>query len=127
MATIKSFEEIESWINSSNLCVKIYEITKRDSFTKDYSLKDQIRRSAISIPSNIAEGFERESINSFIYFLLIAKGSCGELRTQLHLAYNLKYIEEKEYSNLVSDCLVISKQLSGFITYLRGVKKKPVV
>ncbi len=124
MAKLNNFEEIEVWKKSMQLCVEVYSITQDSLFSKDFPLRDQIRKSATSIPSNIAEGFERESNNSFIYFLLIAKGSAGELRTQLALAKNLNYINETKYTQLYHDCLDVSKQLSGFISYLRQLKSE---
>lgn len=123
MSKIERFEDMAVWSSSMTLCIDIYGLTNEGLFTKDFSLKDQIRRSAISIPSNISEGFERNSNNQFIYFLVIAKGSCGELRTQLRIAFNLNYIVNEEYEKLNAQCLSISKQSGGFITYLREIKK----
>jgi four helix bundle protein len=124
MSKISSFEDIEVWKKSVELCEKIYLLTESSSLKQDFGLRDQIRRSAISIPSNIAEGFERESNNQFIYFLIIAKGSCGELRTQLFLAMKIKHIDELTHGVLREDCLTISKQLSNFIKYLKSTKLK---
>ena len=122
MATIKRFEELDVWKAGMELCSSIYSLTNTDSFSKDYGLKDQIRRSAISVPSNISEGYERDSQKQFIYFLVIAKGSCGELRTQLKIASNLNYINVNEYEKLNLECLSVSKQLAGFISYLKTKK-----
>ncbi len=83
------FEEIEVWQLSRKLVKDIYKITTEPAFSKDFGLKDQIRRCAVSIPSNIAEGYERKSNVEFIRFLYISKGSAGELRTQLYIAYDL--------------------------------------
>ena len=124
MSKISSFEDIEIWKKSVELCEKIYLLTENSSLKQDFGLRDQIRRSAISIPSNIAEGFERESNNQFINFLIIAKGSCGELRTQLFLAMKIKHIYELTHGVLREDCLTISKQLSNFIKYLKSTKLK---
>ena len=99
---------------------EIYNITEQTSFSKDFGLKDQIRRSAVSIPSNIAEGYERKSNTEFIRFLYIAKGSAGELRTQLYLAMDLNYINEEIFKNLINKSEEISKSLSGFIKYLQS-------
>lgn len=123
MAKISSFEDIEVWRKAVELCEKIYLLSDKSPLNKDFGLRDQIRRSAISIPSNIAEGFERESNNQFIYFLIIAKGSCGELRTQLFLAMKIKHIDEEIHNELRENCLTISKQLSNFIKYLKSTKK----
>ena len=122
MATIKNFEELEVWKLAMELCTEVYNLTNAELFSKDFGLKDQIRRSAVSIPSNISEGYERDGINQFIYFLAVSKGSCGELRTQLRIAFNLKYMSENEYNQLNVKCLSTSKQLSGFIKYLRNYK-----
>lgn len=119
MAKFEKVEEIIAWKNALKLCNEIYDATDKKDFSKDYSLKDQIRRSAISIPSNIAEGFERESNRQFIYFLLIAKGSSGELKTQLHISKNRKYISEEKFSGLHLQAETISKQLGKLISYLR--------
>lgn len=119
MAKIEKIEDIVAWQNAIKLCDLIYDATDKTAFSKDFCLRDQIRRSAISIPSNIAEGFERESNRQFIYFLLIAKGSAGELKTQLHIAKNRKYISEEEFTTLHEAVTAISKQLGKFISYLR--------
>lgn len=119
MATIEKFEELEVWKLSMELCSEIYKLTNSELFTKDFGLKDQIRRSAISVPSNISEGYERDSKNQFLYFLTIAKGSCGELRTQLKIAKNLGYVENQAYDLLNEKCLSTSKQIAGFIKCLK--------
>ena len=117
MAT-KSFEETELWQDAMALCTRIYFITHKSGLDKDFGLKDQIRRSAVSVPSNISEGFERGSNKQLIYFLYIAKGSCGELRTQIQIAHNLEYIEPIEFNELKEKTNSISKQIAGFIKYL---------
>ena len=119
MAKIERFEDIIAWKKAMELCDCVYAITNNEKLAKDYALKDQIRKSAISIPSNIAEGFEREGNNQFIYFLLIAKDSCGELRTQIHIAGNNNYITKSEFEKLYSLAVEVSKMISGFVTYLR--------
>lgn len=124
MAKIELFEDIVAWQKGMELCNAIYAITLKEDFAKDYALKDQIRKSAISIPSNISEGFERESNNQFIYFLVIAKASAGELRTQLSIAKTQKYISEEEFHKLREQCLNVSKLISGFISYLRKTQKE---
>lgn len=124
MATISNFEELDVWKASMDLCTEIYKQTNTDLFSKDFGLKDQIRRASISVPSNIAEGYERDGKNQFLYFLAIAKGSCGEVRTQLRIAYNLNYLNESEFEILNAKCENTSKQLSGFIKYLKSFKGK---
>ena len=127
MASIKNFEELEVWKLSMELCTEVYRLTNTDLFSKDFGLKDQIRRSAVSVPSNISEGYERDGKNQFLYFLAIAKGSCGELRTQLKIAHNLDYLNEEKYNILNEKCIQTSKQLSGFIKYLKSFNEKKLV
>lgn len=124
MAKIERFEEIVAWQKGMDLCVRIYSISDDGKFARDFGLRDQIRRSVVSIPSNISEGFERESNNQFIYFLQIAKASAGELRTQITLARRLNYIIEEDFKKLNDEVLEVSKVIGGFITYLRNSKKK---
>ena len=124
MATIEKFEELEVYKLSMELCTEIYKLTNTDKFSKDFGLKDQIRRCSVSVPSNISEGYERDGKNQFLYFLQIAKGSCGELRTQLRIAYNLEYLDEKQYETLNEKCISTSKQIKGFIKYLKTYKSK---
>lgn len=124
MAGFKSFEEMEVWQSSIELCTDIYRITKTDLFMKDFGLKDQIRRSVVSISSNIAEGSERESVKSFLYFLHIAKGSSAELKTQILIAKNLEYISVDEFDQINVQLNSIGKQLNGFIKYLKSKQDK---
>ena len=121
MAKFRSFEEIISWQKARELNKDIYNITHHnDSFSKDFGLRDQIRRSSISISSNIAEGFERETTKEFIRFLYIAKASSGEFRSQLYLAFDLNYIKKDEFSKLNLKVNEVSKLLSGLIKYLNS-------
>lgn len=124
MAKVDKVEDIVVWKLAIELTNSIYSITNNTGFNKDFALRDQIRKSAISIPSNIAEGFERNSTNQFLYFLVIAKGSAGELRTQLLIAKNQNYILESEYQKINIEALEVSKKLGAFITYLREFKFK---
>ncbi len=84
---IKNFEDLEIWKDARALMRAIYQLTKDPKFSKDFGLRDQIQRAAVSILSNIAEGFERGGNQEFIQFLYVAKGSCGEVRSQLYVAY----------------------------------------
>ena len=111
-------EDIEAWKRGCRLAVDIYQLTSEGKFDKDWSLKDQIRRSAISIPSNIAEGYERESDLEFRRFLFIAKGSCGELRTQLYIVLAIGYVKDSQVKPLLKECLEISSMIKGLINYL---------
>jgi four helix bundle protein len=120
MGKIERFEDLEVWQAGMNLCLTAYELTNSTEFSKDFALRDQVRKSAISVPSNIAEGFERDSNRQFLYFLVIAKASCGELRTQLFIAKAQHYITAELYNSLFEQCISVSKQLKGFINYLNG-------
>jgi four helix bundle protein len=127
MATIKRFEDIVAWQKAIELNDLLYDVAERSPFSKDFTLKNQMQKCALSVSSNIAEGFERESINSFIYFLLIAKGSCGEFRSQLYVAKNRRYISEEEFKNIYAQAEELSKMISGFVKYLRTQKLKNVL
>ncbi len=102
------------------LITEVYQATRNASFSKDFSLVNQIRRSGISIASNIAEGFERDGNKELINFLYIAKGSCGELRCQLQIAKNLGYLDPDRFEELYNLANYISKSLGGFIKYLQN-------
>lgn len=118
MGKFKSFEEINSWQKARQFNKRIYEITDNQNFKKDFDFVRQIRRASISISSNIAEGFERNTDKEFIQFLYIAKASAAEVRSQLYLAFDLNYIEKIEFEELFLDISDISKLISGFIKYL---------
>ncbi len=119
MGKFNSFEEITSWQKSRVFNKKIYQITESVEFKKDFDFTRQIRRASISISSNIAEGFERNTDKEFIYFLYVAKASAGEVRSQLYLAIDLNYIKKEEFEDLLQSVTEISKLISGFIKYLQ--------
>ncbi len=118
---IDRFEEILSWQKAKELTLAIY---KQFEETRDYGFKDQIQRASVSIMNNVAEGFERKSNNEFARFLFIAKGSCGEVRSMLYLAKDLKKIENSTFEYLYNLSLEISKLISGLIKSLNTEKKK---
>lgn len=97
---IERFEQLLSWQKARTLNLSIYSVINKELFAKDFSLKDQIRRSSISIASNISEGFERNGTKEFIQFLPIAKASAGESRTQLYLSLDLTYLTKEEFESL---------------------------
>jgi four helix bundle protein len=119
MTKIRSFEEFEVWKASRVIVREIYHLSKRESFTHDYGLKDQIRRASISIMSNIAEGYESQTENVFIRHLGIAKGSCGEVRSQLYVALDQQYITMAEFVSLLELCQKTARQLSSLLEYLK--------
>ena len=112
------FEDMDVWQDSMKFCEEIYELSEEEDFSEDYGLTNQIRKSALSIPSNIAEGFERDSDTEFARFLRIAKGSAGELRTQVDLACRIGYLSERTARKLLEEIEDISKQIYGLIQYL---------
>ncbi len=121
MAKFNSFEEIISWQKARELNVIIYRVTNsNDLFSKDFGLRDQIRRASISISSNIAEGFERQTTKEFIRFLYIAKASAGEVRSQLYLAFDINYISKSEFKELKLKINEVSKLISGLLKYLQS-------
>ena len=119
MATIKTFEDIEAWRRARVLSMEIYEMTLTGSFSKDFSLRDQINKSSGSVMDNIAEGFERGGTKEFVQFLFIAKGSAGKVRSQLHRALDRKHLNENRYDRLIEEIGTISKMLTRLIVYLR--------
>ena len=118
MGKFSRIEEINVWQDGCRLAIEVYKITRFGKLAKDFGLRDQIRRSAVSIASNIAEGFERQSNKEFIRFLYIAKGSAGELRTQIYIIYQLRYISKDSYIKILDACKLISKKISRLISYL---------
>ncbi|GAA4309052.1 four helix bundle protein [Pontixanthobacter gangjinensis] len=118
MSKFSSFEEIKAWQQARELNSEIYTLSDKGLFKADFDLKSQIRRSSISITSNIAEGFERGTTKEFIRFLYVAKGSAGEFRSQLYLAQDLKYITSEDFERLSARVNEISKMISGLIKYL---------
>ena len=123
MSKFRSFEEINSWQKSRVFNKKIYLVTENSTFKKDFDFVRQIRRASLSISSNIAEGFKRNTDKEFVYFLYVAKASAGEVRSQLYLAFDLEYIIKEEFEMLLSSVTEISKLLSGFIKYLESSRK----
>jgi four helix bundle protein len=117
-----TFEELEIWQHSLPITKEVYQLTKKSSFYKDFALRDQIRRAVISVSSNIAEGFEKRNNNEFLRFLKIAKGSLGEVRSQLYIAQLLEYISLSEFDELLAKTLLLSSQIGALINYLDRFK-----
>lgn len=130
MATVKDFEELAIFQKARELSKKIYPITNREGFKSDYRFVQQIRAAAGSIMDNIAEGFERTGNKEFLNFLYIAKGSCGEVRSQLIRANDVGYLIPEEYEELYSECRKLSAAIMNFIKEIKasditGAKYKP--
>jgi four helix bundle protein len=122
MATFQSFEEIEAWQNARKLTQDIYDVSNSGPFSKDFGLRDQIRRASVSVMSNIAEGFERDGIREFIRFLTIAKGSVGEVRSQLYVALGQDYITKETFDRLFDLASETARMIGGLIKYLKQQK-----
>lgn len=112
MEKYAGFEDLEIWKEGMRLCISVYQVLNE---CRDYGFKDQIQRAVVSIPSNIAEGYERQTNKEFIHFLYISKGSCGELRTQCYLAKELKYINHDDFSVLITKSKQLSAMINNFI------------
>ena len=113
------FESLDVWINARKFTKITYQISTDGALYKDYYLRNQLRKSCISVVSNIAEGYERGGDKEFHQFLPHAKASAGEMRAQLFLCYDLGYLSEEEFQELRSKSLSISRQLSGLMKYLK--------
>lgn len=111
-----AFEDLDVWKRSCRMAVELYQVL---SECRDWGYKDQVTRSALSIPSNIAEGYERNSRNEYSRFLKIAKGSCGELRTQLYIGSKAGLLDEDVAYPLIAETKEISRMLQGLISKLR--------
>ncbi len=119
MSSFKSFEEIESWQKARELTREVYTVSNQGAFTKDFGLRDQIRKASISIMSNIAEGFERDGTREFLQFLAVAKGSSSEVRAQLYIALDQDYIDKNTFETLSAISIEIGRLLGGLMNYLR--------
>lgn len=127
MSTIKRFEDLEIWKEARRLTIKVYKLSIESQLSRDFRFRDQIRASAGSVMDNIAEGFERSGTIEFRQFLSIAKGSAGEVRSQLYRALDFGYINETGFVELKREYENLSGKINNFIVYLnkqdyRGTK-----
>ncbi|MFA7166279.1 MAG: four helix bundle protein [Desulfoplanes sp.] len=109
---IRRFEDLEVWKEGMRLASNVYRVLKE---CRDFGLRDQMQRAAVSVPSNIAEGYERNTNKDFVHFLYIAKGSCSELRTQVYLAVDVGIVEKGVGDELLESTRKISGMLCNFI------------
>ncbi len=116
---IQKFEDMKVWQDAREFVNQIYKSTSNEKFKKDFGLRDQIQRATVSIMSNIAEGYERDSNKELIRFLQFSKGSAGEVRSLIYVEKDLGYINDKEFSTNYESSLLIIKQISNFIKYLK--------
>ena len=120
MTTVTRFEDLDVWQKAKELTSLIYRLSSLGSFARDYGLREQMRRAAVSIMSNIAEGFESQTQVMFIQYLARAKGSAGELRAQLYIALEQEYMTSDEFQSAFSLAEMCSRQLASFIRYLES-------
>ena len=123
MSTIKSFEELIIWQESRKFTSNIYKLTKNFAKEELYGLTSQIRRAAISIMSNIAEGFDRKTTKEFIHFLIIARASASEVQNDLYISLDLNYINKEDFKTHYDHARKIGKLINGLITYLKSQTK----
>uniref|UniRef100_B3EMD3 S23 ribosomal protein n=1 Tax=Chlorobium phaeobacteroides (strain BS1) TaxID=331678 RepID=B3EMD3_CHLPB len=110
---VEKFEDLIAWKKARELTKEIYQFTGDGDFSRDFGLRDQIRRASVSIMSNLAEGFERGSAKEFHQFLVIAKASCAEVRSQLYVAFDVGYVSEANFSVLERKAAEVSRIIGG--------------
>ena len=110
---IDKFEDFVAWQKARVLTAEIYRVTEQGRFSRDFGLRDQVRRAAVSIMSNIAEGFERGRSSEFHQYLSVAKASCAEVRSQLYVALDVGYLSQKEFDDLISKAAEVGRILGG--------------
>jgi four helix bundle protein len=124
MTGIARFEEIQAWQTARELTNMIYALTNQLGINRDFGLRDQIRRAAVSVMSNIAEGFESRTDAQFINYLGMARASAGETRAQLYIALDQKYISEEQFKEAFTSAEKCARQISKFIVYLETNPRK---
>ena len=124
MAKIQRFEELIAWQKAMDLAVDAYRMTRKRPLSRDFALTDQMHRAAISVPSNIAEGFDRGTRAEFHRFLSIAKGSCAELKTQIYLADRLEYLDANTTEAMLQQADEVSRIVGGLRTKVAAQRAK---
>ena len=107
------FKDLLVWQKAKDLAVKIYRISGDGPLFRDFGLRDQMRRSAVSVPSNLAEGDERDTNKEAVRFFYISKGSLAELRTQTQIAFEIDYVKEEEFNHIDDECRVLGKMIGS--------------
>lgn len=129
MTTVRAFEELKVWQKARQLTLEVYTASNAPPFTRDFALRDQIRKASVSAMSNIAEGFERGGVAEFQRFLVIAKASVGEVRAQVYVASDLGYLSAPQTHSLLNRTREVSRLIGGLLRYLRslqpGTRPKP--
>jgi four helix bundle protein len=125
MPKIGKFEDIEAWQMARKLSMAIYAVSRDGAFARDFGLRDQIRRAAVSVMSNIAEGFDRGGNRELIQFLFIAKGSAAEVQAQLYVALDTGYLKREQFQQLYDLAGDTGRLIGGFIRYLKTCSSRP--
>lgn len=120
MATAYRFEDLDAWKSARSLTREVYAASRDGSFSRDYALRDQIRRAAISVMSNIAEGFESRTQPLFAEYLGRAKASCGELRAQCYVALDAGYLPDESFTSLLSQAEICIRQIARLLQYVQA-------
>jgi four helix bundle protein len=120
---IERFEDIEAWKEARNIVNSVYSVCRVNGFKRDFSLIDQVKRAAISIMANIAEGFSRKGNKEFVQFLFIAKASAAELQSHLYVALDQGYVKKEQFDALYDDIEKVQRKISNFIKYLNTTLK----
>ena len=115
-----TFEQLEAWCEAKNLAVETYKLGRVKPLAADFSLRDQIQRAAVSIMSNIAEGYERMHVSEKRQFYNVARASCGELRSQLHLLHDIEFITDKQFESLNEQANRVGRLTSGLLRSLEN-------
>lgn len=126
MSTVRRFEDLDCWQSARLLVKHVYQISQQGKFSKDFGLRDQIQRAAISVMSNIAEGFHAGSNAEFLRFLGYSRRSVAEMQSQLYTALDLSYISQEAFDEIFSLSEKTFRQINAFISYLRRYKNKRV-
>jgi len=119
VATFQRFDEIEAWQKARELTRELYSVSSREPFSKDFGLRDQIRRASVSIRGNIAEGFERDGTQEFVQFLAMAKGSAAEVVSHLYVALDQGYVTRVEFERLAALATEVGRMIAALMNYLR--------
>ncbi len=121
-----AFEDLPIWRDALRLTKIIYDVSARLPWSRDYGLRDQIRRAMISVTANIVEGFEKNNNNEFSRYLRISKGSIGEVRNHLYVALSVEYIGKEDFEKMNNELKRIAQQIGGFIVYLQRYKQSKI-
>ena len=124
MGNIQRFEDLEIWQKARALNQNIFRLISDTQLQKDFKLREQINGAAGSIMDNIAEGFERDGNKEFVQFLSIAKGSCGEVRSQLYRCYDREYIDQDQFNELKNQCSNLSRQINALMKYIKASDRR---